>query len=57
MIEAKTAQSPGGLIARLTARATTLAEARGAAALLARRGGGERRWRSSRLLWPLFGKD
>ena len=57
MIEAKTTQSPGGFVARLTARATALAEARAAAALLARRGGGERRWRSAQLLWPLFGKD
>ncbi len=54
MIAAKTTQSAGGFVARLTARAKMLAEARVAAALLATRGNGERRWRSSWLLWPLF---
>jgi len=54
MIEAKTTEPAGGFVTRLTARAKALAEARAAAALLARRGAGERRWRSSRLLWPLF---
>ena len=54
MIEAEVTRSASGFVARLTARATALAEARAAAMLLARRGGGERRWRSARLLWPLF---
>lgn len=54
MIEARTTQSASGFVARLTARAQALAEARVVARLFAARGKGERRWRSARLLWPLF---
>ena len=41
-------------VARLTAKARRLGLARAEALLAARRGAPERRWRSARLLWPLF---
>ena len=57
MISARTTETASAFVARLTARATALAQARAAAGLLARRGGGERSWRSARLLWPLFASN
>ena len=44
-------------VARLTAKARKLGLARAEALLLERAGRGERRWRKSRLLWPLFGSE
>jgi hypothetical protein len=50
---------PGGdgLIARLTAWAKALGEARATAILLSRRGAGHSRWRRADLIWPMFTKD
>ena len=44
-------------VARLTAKARKLGLARAEALLLERAGKPERRWRNSRLLWPLFGSE
>ena len=43
-------------VARLTAKARKLGLARAEALLLERGGKSERRWRRSRLLWPLIGQ-
>lgn len=55
MIEVRAAEPAGTFARRLAERAARLAEARATAGLLVRRGAGERRWRTARLLWPLFG--
>ena len=46
-----------GFVARLTKKAERLALARAAAVLAARRGRPERKWRSARFIWPLFGSS
>jgi hypothetical protein len=56
MIEARIAGRGGVLAARLARKAGALARAHAASRLLARRGD-PGRWRSARLLWPLFTKD
>ncbi len=53
MIAAESGSAFAGLAARLAERARRLAEARMRRLALARRGD-PRRWRSARLLWPLF---
>ena len=52
--------SPGfdqAFAARLAAKARRLGLARAEALLATRAGKPERRWRTARLLWPLFGRD
>ena len=44
-------------VARLTAKARKLGLARAETLLLERTGKPERRWRKSRLLWPLMGSE
>ena len=44
-------------VARLTTKARKLGLARAEALLLERSGAREARWRKSRLLWPLFGRE
>ena len=51
------AQDERDFVARLTAKARQLGLARAEALLLERGGGPERRWRKSRLLWPLMGGE
>lgn len=55
MIQARTGDATG-LVARLTASASTLATAQAKVRLLTRRND-TRRWRRAELLWPLFTKD
>ncbi len=56
MIQANVSPDAKGFAARLAARAATLAKAHGESLLRARRNDAAR-WRSARLLWPLFTKD
>jgi len=56
MIAASISRRSSALAARLARKAEALARAHAASRLLARRGD-PRRWRSARLLWPLFTKD
>jgi hypothetical protein len=56
MIEAELSRTADGLASRLTRKAAALAEAAIASRRLARRAEPSR-WRSARLLWPLFTKD
>ena len=50
------AQDERDFVARLTAKARKLGLARAEALLLERTGKSSRRWRKSRLLWPLSGQ-
>lgn len=56
MIAAKLSRSADGIASQLTRKAVALAEAAIASRRLARRADPSR-WRSARLLWPLFTKD
>lgn len=56
MIEARPAQISRAFVDRLARKAAQLAQASAQNRLLARKRN-PRRWRSARLLWPLFTKD
>ncbi len=56
MIKASVTPDAKGFAGRLAAGAATLAKAHGESLLRARRNDATR-WRSARLLWPLFTKD
>lgn len=49
--------APDAFVARLAAKARKLGLARAEALLIERGARGERKWRKSRLLWPLFGSE
>ena len=51
------AQDERDFVARLTVKARKLGLARVEALLLERSGRSERKWRKSRLLWPLMGSE
>lgn len=53
MIAASTRTSAASFVAQLKTKAATLAAARGEA-ILRERNGDPWRWRTARLLWPLF---
>lgn len=56
MIEAKVGPPLAAFAARMARKAALLAESRGETAIRARRRD-PARWRSARLLWPLFARD